>query len=100
MQFQFIVVVDFFLRDFALIVFTEINGMLLFFFTGEMLYPETHKQCWNSVEECHLVEKWHLLQFVELHTIATCQVIDVNVCSAKKYRLTSCQLRSTADPTG
>ncbi|GBN50751.1 hypothetical protein AVEN_145712-1 [Araneus ventricosus] len=38
-----------------------------------MLYPETHEQCCRSVEERRPVERWHLLEIVELHTIATCQ---------------------------
>ncbi|GBO14030.1 hypothetical protein AVEN_78468-1 [Araneus ventricosus] len=39
---------------------------------GGMLYPETHEQCCHSVEERCPVERWHLLEIVELHTIATC----------------------------
>ncbi|GBM87501.1 hypothetical protein AVEN_97368-1 [Araneus ventricosus] len=38
-----------------------------------MLYPESHEQCCRSVEERRPVERWHLLDIVELHTIATCQ---------------------------
>ncbi|GBN85235.1 hypothetical protein AVEN_169818-1 [Araneus ventricosus] len=38
-----------------------------------MVYPETHEQCCRSVEERRPVERWHLLESVELHTIATCQ---------------------------
>ncbi|GFU49243.1 uncharacterized protein NPIL_393341 [Nephila pilipes] len=48
-----------------------------------MFYPETHEQCWWSMEEHCLVERWHLIEIGALYTISTCQ----DICLTSQFAL-------------